>query len=300
VAAQLYVRCQEILPRSGVLKRLNEFNAVDALIGIVPFLLGCTYSLGGSPDDLDSQQKEIDFVLVPNEPGSPKLAVEHTVVEAYRGQRTYLLKSYEIVQKIDSECQGELPVDRFFGLVLPPELVDQLRRKELDRFIAAIAPWVIAAGRSTKIDDYTEKEYGDHRIFLMCSGSDPHHNGHVGRMPGAPKDGKDKASLSLLRALQHGTSKFAKYKQQGYQTILSLEDVSGAIHPSALVAFRDDPASRHTVAASDYVVEFASNDERMIVGNVWKAGEELYDPPPYDLRFHKLDGKWKPFGDADT
>jgi hypothetical protein len=275
-------------------KHINEFNAVDALIGIVPFLLGSAYSRGDSPDELDSQQKEIDFVLVPIEPGFPKLAVEHTVVEAYQGQRTYLLKSYEIVQKIDSECQGKLPNDRFFGLVLPPELVDHLRRKELDGFIAAIASWVAAATQSTKIDDYTETEYGEYRIFLMCSGSDPKHNGHVGRMPGGPKDQKDKASLSLLRALQHGTGKFAKYRQQGYQTILALEDVSGAIHPSALVALRDDPASRNLVDASDYVVEFASNDDRMIVGNVWKAGETLYDPPPYNLRFHKVDGKWKP------
>ena len=282
------------------MKHLNEFNAVDALIGIVPFLLGTTYSRGGSPDELDSQQKEIDFVLVPNEPGSPKLAVEHTVVEAYRGQRTYSLKSYEIVQKIDLKCLGKLPKDRFFGLVLFPELVDQLRRKELDRFIAVIVPWIVATAQSTNIDDYAETGYGEHRIFLECSGSDSEHNGHVGRMPGGPKDHKNKASLSLLCSLQHGTGKFTKYRRKGYQTILALEDVSGAIYPSALVALRKDPATRHLVEASDYVVEFASNDDRMIVGNVWKAGETIYDPPPYNLRFHKIDGKWRPFGDAGT
>ena len=154
------------------MKRLNEFNAVEALLGIAPWLLGCGYAVSESPDELSSKQKEVDFVLLPTEPERPKLAVEHTVVEAYRGQRTYLHKSHEIVATVNEACKGKLPTDRFFGLVVPPELVDQLRRKEIDRFVASVSPWVISAAKPLEMSDYAETDYDGNKVFLMCSGSD--------------------------------------------------------------------------------------------------------------------------------
>jgi hypothetical protein len=276
-------------------KRLNEFNAVDALVGIAPWLLGCGYTVSESPDELDSKQKEVDFVLAPKEPMCPKLAVEHTVVEAFPGQRTYLHKSYEIVDRVNLAISAKLPINRFFGLVLPPELVNQLRRKEIDRFVVAISPWVATAAKPLDMTDYAETEYNGHRIFLMCSGSDPKLNGSIGRMPGVPADKQQLARRSLLSAIEHGIGKFPKYRQLGHKTVLVIEDASGAIYPSTLRSLNDDHQSKGCVDEIDYVVEFASYDDRMIVGMVWKEQGTYYDPIPYNRRFHMVEKEWEPF-----
>jgi hypothetical protein len=273
---------------------MNESNALEALLGIIPAITGCNYSTGGSPDDIDSQNKEVDFILIPDSGSFPKLAIEHTVVEAYRGQKTYIDRSYKIVKEIDLKCKASLPSNRFFGLVLPPNLVDLLQRKEIDRFVEFITPWVIDTARLLKVDDYKATKYAGYEILLLCSGSIPEINGTVGRMPGSPKDQKDLVAQSLWLSIEHGIGKFLKYKQQGYDCVLALENISGIAHPSTLVEIAKDSQKRSFIELIDFVIVFASNDDRMIVGNVWKERQTLYDPVPFNRRFHKVGGKWSP------
>jgi len=276
-------------------KHLNEFNAIEALLGTVPHILGCNYSQSGSPDEMDSTNKEVDFLLVPDEVGFPNLAVEHTVVEAFRGQRTYLQKSYEIVQTVDRKCKGLLAMDRFFGLVLLPNLVEKLRRKELNRFVDTIAPWVIDTAKTLAIDDYKITKYAEYEVVLLCSGSLDEANGTVGRMPGSPKNQKELVADSLWLSVEHGVAKFAKYKQLGYTCVLALENVSGLAHPSLLADFRNDPYKRSMIELIDYVIVFASNEDRMIVGSVWKEKTTVHVQVPFSRRFHKVQSKWTPF-----
>ncbi len=71
-------------------KRMNESSGLNALFGIVPALIGSNFSGGPSPDDSDSRHKGVDLPLIPDAAGFPHVAVEHTIVEAYRGQMWYV------------------------------------------------------------------------------------------------------------------------------------------------------------------------------------------------------------------
>jgi hypothetical protein len=233
---------------------------------------------------------------MPESASFPRIAVEHTIVEAYRGQKTYVTRSYDIVQAVDRNCAGRLPADRFFGLVLPPDLVNELRRKEIGKFVESITPWVVDTAKILKVDDYQTTKYTEREVLLLCSGSEPGINGTLGRMPGTPKNQKALGSQSLWLSIEHGLGKFAKYRDMGYTSLLVLENISGRVHPSMLVDLAKDPHKNTLIGLVDYVIEFVSNENRMIVGNVWKEKRVLHDPVPFNRRFMQLEGKWTAYG----
>jgi hypothetical protein len=89
--------------------------------------------------------------------------------------------------------------------------------------------------------------------------------------------------------------KFQRYKLIGYETVLLLEDISGAFHTSALQGNEIAATRRRLVnALVDYIVVFASHDDRMIVGKIWKEKQFWYAQIPYSKRFHEVEGKWTP------
>jgi hypothetical protein len=114
-------------------------------------------------------------------------------------------------------------------------------------------------------------------------------------MPGTPKDQKALGPQSLWLSIEHGLGKFAKYRDMGYASILVLENISGRVHPSMLVELAKDPHRKILIDLVDYLVVFASNENRMIVGNVWKEKQVLYDPVPFTRRFKQIEGKWTPY-----
>ena len=128
------------------LKRQNEVNAMEALIQIMPFVTGTTYRYDRSPDDESSQNKEVDYILTNEAKGQRSLAVEHTIVEAFRGQITYVNRSYEIVSDVADRCKGKLPSDRYYILVVPDALVESLQKRAILRFVDIVSPWVIRDG----------------------------------------------------------------------------------------------------------------------------------------------------------
>ena len=279
------------------MKRQNEANAIEALLGIMPFVTGCRYQNLGSPDEANSTLKDVDFVLKAQADGKLDLAVEHTIVEAFRGQKEYVYRSYEIVQEVDRRCKGQLPADRFFGLVVPPSLVDSLRKRAIDIFLEAIVPWINETAKDLPIDEYRTMEYSEQDILLMCSGSLPEINGTIGRMPGSPKNQKELVDQSLWLSIDHGIGKFPKYKKIGYDTVLLLENISGRVHSSMLLDLENDLQKHAMISALiDYVIVLTSNEDRMIVGNVWKEKQQRYDPVPYNRRFRNENGKWIPYG----
>jgi hypothetical protein len=122
-------------------------------------------------------------------------------------------------------------------------------------------------------------------------------NGSVGRIPGSPKNQKGLAKESLWFAIEHGLGKFSKYKWLGYLTLLILENISGAIHPSMLLELEEDLVQKKLVSTLvDYIIVFASNEQRMIVGNIWKENKIRHSPVPYNKRFGNREGKWIPIG----
>ena len=130
----------------------------------------------------------------------------------------------------------------------------------------------------------------------MCSGSLPEINGTVGRMPGSPRNKEELVDQSLWYSIDHGLGKFPKYKQQGYDSVLILENISGAVHPSMLLDIENDPQRRALISALiDYIIVLVSIDDSMIVGNVWKEKLLRHSPVPFNRRFKNIDGKWIPY-----
>jgi hypothetical protein len=277
------------------MKRQNEVNAVEALLQILPFVVGTTYRHDRSPDDETSKRKEVDYILTCENPDQPSLAIEHTIVEAFKGQITYVNRSHEIVSEVDAKCKGSLPADRFYYLVVPHPLVGSLRRGAITRFVESVSAWVLEFAPKLSIDGHKSMEYLKSSVLLVCGGSQPEANGTVGTIPRRPSDQKNLALESLWFAIEHGLGKFSKYKESGHDTVLALQDISGEVHPSMLIEIETDNEKRALITGLvDYIFVFASVEDRMVVGNVWKERELRYDPSPFNRRFVNEKGKWSP------
>ena len=109
------------------MKKPNEEDAVNCLLQILPYFTGLEYERGESPDDIDPKMREnpeepeVDFVLKAKTGGS-LIAVEHTILERFKGQRGYGYRSFDIVDRVAEKCLGLLPSDRYYALVPSPAL----------------------------------------------------------------------------------------------------------------------------------------------------------------------------------
>ena len=277
------------------MKKINEENACSAFLEIFPYITGVRYDNKESPDERNSDGPDVDYLLTPRSPKLPLVVVEHTILESFEGEMTYVIRSHDIVKEIDATCHGKLPVDRYFILVIPDTLVHTLRKSAKTQFVEDVSLWVVSEAKKLKHDDYIAQEYKEHNIILMCGGSHPDINGTVGRMPTQPKHHIELREERLWISISHGLGKFQKYKLAGYDTVLLLEDISGAFHTSALQGNEIAAARRRLVnALVDYIVVFASHNNRMIVGNIWKEKQSWYAQIPYNRRFHEAEEKWKP------
>jgi len=280
-------------------KRQNELNAAEGVAQIMSLLAGVRFRVTESPDDANPQVKEVDFIITPESPSVPMIAMEHTTVEAFKGQMAYTINSFEIVSKIAKECNGRLPIDRYYILVLPEALVDSLNKKAERRFVNTVVNWLIPTAPNLLIDEYENWNYEGNQILLMCGGSHPKINGTLGRIPRRPDQQKNLAVESLWRGIHHGLMKFAKYKAQGYETVMCLQDISGEVKSTMLSEIERDadkgPLIEHLI---DYIIVFASSKDQMVVGNVWKEKSRRYDIPPYNRRFENQNGRWEALNDA--
>lgn len=277
------------------MKKPNEQHAIDSVIQILPDITGETYCLDTSPDESNSHDRDVDYVLRPKHNGIPLLAVEHTILQAFREQITYGNRSFDIVQRVNERCKGELPQDRFFMLVVSPALVDRLRKQAIDTFVDKISKEVV--GQTSKLDatDYATLEYDSEKIFVICGGSHPDHNGSIGRIAGSPKNREELMLQSLLIAIDHGIGKFIKYKETGCNTLLVLEDISGEFHASLLKSEGISDAQRLSLSKFiDYILTFVSLKDEMIVANVWKENDTWYEVTPIERRYSQKDGQWTP------
>jgi hypothetical protein len=108
------------------MKKINEENARSAFLEIFPHITGVEYNKKESPDEQNSKGPDVDYLLTPRSPDLPLLAVEHTILESFKGQMAYVNRSYDIVKEVDTTCRGKLPEDRYFILVIPDTLVHTL------------------------------------------------------------------------------------------------------------------------------------------------------------------------------
>ena len=276
----------------------NEEDAVSSLLEILPFLTRAEYEKGESPDHIDPklrenpEEPEVDFILKPKADDFPSVAIEHTILERFKGQRGYGYRSFDIVARVEERCRSHLPSDRYYALVPSPALVEGLQKRGISRFADEISKKILVEAPKLKVDDYVDLNYEGQSVTLMCGGSIPELNGTLGRFQ-TYQGQEGKAELSLWGSIEHGLRKFPKYKSQGYETLLALEDISGSYHGSPLIRLPE--AQRHLIESFiDYVITSISNQDKMIVGNFWKEKGTWYDITPFHRRFTNLDGKWSP------
>jgi len=263
------------------MKKSNEQNACDAFITILKSLTDIKYEKSESPDEVNRSTPDVDFILVSSSNKKDKIAIEHTIVESFDGQIGYVNRSYDIVDSINTGCKKRIPPDRYYFLAIPPIIADTLMGKNRERFISDLILWVTeSAQKLLLVDSYIQTEYEGHKITLTCSGDTAQLNGNVWRISEEPENQKALQCERLGRAVRDKLPKLTKYKEKpGFKTALLLEDVAGTLRGNTL---RDCEISLEEV---DYIVVFVSNENRMIIGNVWKEESIWYSCVPGNRRF---------------
>ena len=268
------------------MKKQNEQNACEACIAILNTLTGIQYVKRESPDELNRQTPDVDFILVSISDESDMIAVEHTVLESFEGQLEYVNRSYNIVGSINVGCRHKIPTDRYYFLAIPPKIVDSLVGKKRMQFVSNLSFWVAETAERLQIDSQTRTDYDGHEVTLMCCGSHIQLNGNVWRAPQQPENQEILQTQRLNRAIEDKLTKLRDYKKRGYKTSLLLEAIAAI--PSTITERGRGWSSeeRSSVRDSvDYIIVFASNEGRMIVGNVWKEKSVWHSSIPDDRRF---------------
>jgi len=267
-------------------KSQNEQSACEAFVAILNSITGTQYEKSGSPDELNRQTPDVDFLLVSIGDPNDIIAVEHTTVESFEGQIGYVSRSYDIVGSINACCRNRIPADRYYFLAIPPALVDSLVGKNRMRFVSDLSSWVAETAQKMGIDSYSQTDHEGHVITLTCGGSNAQLNGNVWRMPQQPQNEEILQTQRFNRAIRDKLPKLSKYKAQGFKTALLLEDIAGIPLGSTHKGHGITLKERRTVRATiDYIVVFTSNKGRMIVGNVLKEKAVWHSSIPYDRRF---------------
>lgn len=268
----------------------NEINACNAFIEILQRIKGVEYYPERWPEKENRNIPDVEVILAPKDKNRqlPKIAVEHTIVEAHDKQVAYVNQSYDIVEKIKQRCQGKLPTNRWFQIVVPPALVIGTSKKSRDQFIEEMSNWIPGIAETLTTDDqWSSQLYNGHEVSLWCVGSCLELNGTIGRMPTRPKDAEKERRDRFRRAVEEKMPKLVKYNNKGYTTALLLEDISFS-HARPNDDWKDlIPNQYHSEfrLKVDYVVIFVSNEKKMIVGNVWKEGPQIYTEIPDNRRF---------------
>jgi hypothetical protein len=269
-----------------IMKKLNEQNACDAFITILKSLTDIEDRAElKSPDEINRRTPDVDFLLFSSSDENDKIAVEHTRVESFNEQIKYVKRWRDIVCSVNAGCRERIPPDRYYFLAAPPIIVDSLVGKRREQFVSDLSSWVAeTAPKLLQVDSQTEHE--GHKITLICSGDHAYLNGNVWGMPQEPEDQKALQSERLRRAVETKVPKLTKYKERGFKTALLLEDVAGTLRGSTLRGYE-------SLDEVDYVVVFVSNEDKMIIGNVWKERSVWYSFVPGNRRFgfRRMPGK---------
>jgi len=268
------------------MKKPNEEDACNAFIQILKGLTGIDYEPEYSPDEQNSESPDVDFILISKDGHSHRIAVEHTIVMAYEGQISYVNQSYDVVQQINLQCKVNLPKDSYYFLLIPPPLNSSLKCRPKKQFVKEMSTWISGIAKTLTIDQHSSRVYNGHEVTLMCPGSHPKMNGNVYRMPTRPKGAEELTREQFRRTIRENIPKFIRYKLKRMPTSLLLEDISGI--------FFDTQKRRRDLTIwqwfliyifVDYVIVFHSNNQRMVVGNVWKEKWRWYSTIPGHRKF---------------
>lgn len=276
------------------IKAKNESDAINSLHEILGHFLGGEYETENSPDETNFDSSDVDFILRPRRPGGPMLAVEHTIVEGFGGQMSYIKLHQKLIEEFNERLAGRLPEDRCFVFCVPKETFVSLTRKRRQDFLDLASDWIKhTANGLVTFDDLDLFDYDGISSLLICQGPDEELNGTIDFIQYKPADADELKRRSVQKAIEHGIGKFRKYKSQQYSTILILEDTSGSYISSRTIA--DEMLGQYKDACKeliDHIIIFVSTDQRMVVGRIWKENKIWYDDVPYERIYTRRGGSW--------
>ena len=270
----------------------NEENACNAFIEILQKMKGVEYKQDIFPEKENRNTPDVEVILIPKDEygQSPKIAVEHTIIEAHKEQIAYVHQLYGIEKEIDQRCQGKLPLDYCFDLIAPPSLIVGMNKKKRDQFVEEMSGWIPNVAKSLTTDQQSSRLYNEYEVSLWCVGSFSEVKGNIGMISTRPENAKKERQDRFRRAIEEKLPKLIKYKERGFATALLLEDVSFS-HSNPGDNLKDLIPNQYQSEFQtqiDYVVIFVSNGKKMIVGNVWKEESQLYSEIPDYRRFSRF------------
>ncbi|RPI78104.1 MAG: hypothetical protein EHM45_06675 [Desulfobacteraceae bacterium] len=279
------------------MKKPNEQSACEAFLVILNALTGLKYIKIESPDEQNRRTPDVDFLLKSINDESDMIAVEHTILESYNGQIGYVKGSYDIVDSINAVCKNTIPNDRYYFLAIPPVKGDSLVGKNRIRFVSSLSSWVTETAQKLSIDNHAQIEYEGQKITLMCCGDDVQLNGNVWRASQSPEKQEILQTQRLCRAIGDKLPKLEAYKQRSFKTALLLEDIANIPSTITQRAHGMNSEERDSIEdIIDYIVVFASNNGRMIVGDVWKEPTIWHVSIPDNRKFNfRKNNKGKAF-----
>ena len=139
--------------------KINEENACNAFIEILREIKGIEYEIIDYPEERNRKIPDVEVILAPKgeDYSYPKIAVEHTIVEAHQEQFKYVNQLKGIEKEIDQKCQGKLPIDYCFSLIAPPSLIAGLNKKNREKFVEEISNWIPGAAKSLTWDRHSSR-----------------------------------------------------------------------------------------------------------------------------------------------
>ncbi len=274
-------------------KKKSEKNACDAFIEILQKITGVTYKEVDRPDEKNSVTQDIDFILNANLENAryPKIAVEHTIIEAHEKQKEYVNQLNGIEKEIDQKCQGKLPIDSCFNLSAPLSLIAGMNKRKKAQFVEEMSSWIPYVAKSLTTNQQSSRIYNKHKVTLWCIGSFSEFNGTIGMISLRPEDSRRKRQDRFRRAIEDKLPKLMKYKEIGFATALLLEDISlSHLNPGGnLKDLIPDQYHSEFYSKIDYVIIFFSRENKMFRGHIWKEESKIYSEIPYNrmFRFHQ-------------
>ena len=135
--------------------------------------------------------------------------------------------------------------------------------------------------QTLKINESFTIKYDNLDITIFCENGEGPQKGMLHRAPTIPKENIElQIQKRIKRLLRTKISKLIKYKIRGYKTILAIEDISGMY----MGGIRRDMLSWiekiYVQLFVDTGIVFASYNEKMIVGNIWKDKTKWYQEIP--------------------
>lgn len=272
----------------------NEENACKAFIEILKEISGVTYKIDDLPEEKNRTTQDVEAILAPKDEDrqSPRIAVEHTIIEAHDKQIAYVNQLNDVVEEINRKCHDKLPTDRYFSLSIPPALV-RGTKVEIDQLIEEMSRWVLNVAETSTVSQFNQfgkwvsRFYKGHKAWLTCGDTFSGRNGNIGMMSTSPENAEKERRDRFRRAIEEKLPKLVTYKEKGFATALLLEDVTFS-HRNPGDNWKDlIPDQYHSEFQSkiDYVVIFVSQEKKMIVGLVWKEESQLYSEIPDNRRF---------------